>query len=326
MMIHSPVQNERENRPLNIRQTLMQASVPAQSCDSHSLLIQRMGLPLHHYREGVLDSLRVLEELDATMAETLLRELQAREVRATPPGTVPQQAPPVLEQAVFPDTVPGEFTDVQFSDNTVDGHSFVELPAADGVIILEEPDAASGHIFPQPATMVPKAKVKPRAKPKIAIQHMTHTAHHVGRSRVPDLLGAGPTIVSEAAERPTTDSEYFPYGWTMAGPVIAFSIEPEQVTLRSFLTMVKTVEEYMNAIAMNYSSITDGSDYYTCRINSDSGGFKFGVTRRLTTSRVPDFMALGPRMYFSGLPRNAALSHACMGMMLSLRHTWGNER
>lgn len=293
-----------------------------------------------NYQEGVMDNRRVLEEMDQGMAKDLMMELRSRYVQH-------QNAQTGGAEGAFPDN---DWCDITEFEDRLPENSAVFGSATDEAIV-EHSEASemptgpciasmpNGHsmktlpkLFARPVTMMPRPNAKAKAKAMISLRQ--------GCEVPPTWLG-GPSVVdgatsSDRVPKPMQEPQQiqpqiqlwgmgvvWPFGWTTAGQVTAYAIDRDSVSLSSFLSMVKVIEDTVYATAVDFNPREEGAEYYTCTVIGQHGNYKFGVTCRPTKSSVPEYMSLGPRMYLRSVPIPLKKRYQTMLMMITLINRYG---
>ena len=315
---------------------------------------------IENYRDGVLDSLRVLEEMNPALAQELARELQAREIRQELTIQQASQVPNVQMTLVpQPGENPGVIPDANadedwtacgspivlanpvepgIEDNSVFGVGPVAQPVQVFMTDREEqfPTPNSRRRDPRvlvsapqkiPMMLHPKARAKAKiATRRVHLRQQTMPATWLDGSVVD---GTAPGMADHIEGTAPSMADHFeektvwPYGWNIGGPVVATALEPGCVSLRDFLRMVRFIEDTLCEVSLQHSSREEGANYYTCVFEGMLGRFKFGVTNRPTTSSLREFKEMGPRMYFHGVSRAASERQEMGQIMMWLRDHYG---
>ena len=298
-----------------------------------------LALALANYRDGVVDSLRVLEEIDPAMAQSLLTELRTRAVQQDI-GTSARE----LVEPAWPDRLTLEVDEAsEPALSALDEAADSALDEANDALIAYDGSTIDSMILLNsrsrmvPVTMIPR--VKPLAAPKRTVR--------LTSSQNPPEWIRGPGIDQEVGRtmpiRPDGWTETYhmrrrqdravlhperaswPYGWTVGGCITACGVYPHQVNLADFMTMVRFLEGVNRAIATDFSSTEEGAACYTCELRGMNGAYQFGVTTTPITSRTPELQRLGTRMYFEGLARAYYQTYETASMLLTLAERFGRH-
>ena len=302
-----------------------------------------------NYRDGVLDSLRVLEEMDPAMAQSLLTELRAREVQQAM-GTTARE----LVEPAWPDNGWMEVDETS-------AHAMSAQTSAHALSALAEPlstvgggrssfNVADGSTIVGgdfvntnsrsrmvPVTMIPR--VKPMAAPKRTVRLTSSQSppewirgpgidQAIGRTMPVQLHGWTETYHMRCIQDQTAlhpEKRSWPYGWTVGGCITACGVYPHLVNLADFRTMVKFLENVNQAIATDFSSTEEGAACYTCDLRGVNGAYEFGVTTTPITGNTPELQRLGTRMYFDGLARAYYQTYETASMLSTLAERFGRH-
>ena len=306
---------------------------------------------LANYRDGVLDSLRVLEEMDPAMAQSLLTELRAREVQQAMGTTARELVEPawpnngcVEVEEIFAAHAISALNSAQALSalaeqlSTVGGGRSSFNGFTDGFTIVGG-DFVNTNTETRmvPVTMIPRAK--PMAAPKRTVR-LTSSQSPPEWIRGPGIDQAvGLTMPirlndwtetyhmrcmqDQTALHPEKGS--WPYGWTVGGCVTACGVYPHQVNWADFMTMVRFLEDVNQAIATDFSTTEEGAACYTCHLRGVNGAYQFGVTTTPMYLGTPELQRLGTRMYFEGLARAYYHTYETASMLLTLAERFGRH-